>query len=200
MFKLQIGGGQTKPISLSPFFRWSVLYTLYKESDMTQDIDLDVANCLKNKMQMPIPSQKMQQSTDHEQSTHYLIIDNHTLSWSCKWTKGLKIESTIVDSSSWICAWWCSAPTKSKFSRHDHHHTAIPDAPSFRKITKIPIPLQKSSSWVQSQSCRLNDCFPWNHSLPSQTLATKFTTRLILWKEGTRNNQSCIAYHQPKTE
>jgi hypothetical protein len=84
MFKLQIGGGQTKPISLSPFFRWSVLNTLYKESDMTQDIDLDVANCLKNKMQMPIPSQKMQQSTDHEQSTHYLIIDNHTLSWSCK--------------------------------------------------------------------------------------------------------------------
>jgi hypothetical protein len=49
MFKLQISGGQTKPISLSPFFRWSVLYTLYKESDMTQDIDLDVANCLKNK-------------------------------------------------------------------------------------------------------------------------------------------------------
>jgi hypothetical protein len=48
MFKLlQIGGGQTKPISLSPFFRRSVLYTLYKESDMTQDIDLDVANCLK---------------------------------------------------------------------------------------------------------------------------------------------------------
>jgi hypothetical protein len=46
----------------------------------------------------------------------------------------------------------------------------------------------------------LNDCFQWNHPLPSQTLATKFTTRLILWKEGTRNNQSCIAYHQPKTE
>jgi len=47
MFKLQISGGQTKPISLSPFFRWSVLYTLYKESDMTQDMDLYVANCLK---------------------------------------------------------------------------------------------------------------------------------------------------------
>ncbi len=131
----------------------------------------------------------MQQSTDHEQSTHYLIIDNHTPSWSCEWTKGLKIESTVVDSSSWICAWWCSAPTKSKFSCHDHHHTAIPDVPSFRKITKIPIPLQKSSSWVQSQSCRSNDCFQWNHSLPSQTLATKFTTWLILWKEGTRNKE-----------
>jgi hypothetical protein len=54
--------------------------------------------------------------------------------------------------------------------------------------------------WVQSQSCRLNDYFQRDHSLPSQTLATKFTTWLILWKEGTRNNQSCIAHHQPKTE